>query len=56
MIPVPFTRIVIAVGAPRQVPRTLQPAALELLQKELAVELKNLFVAARAELNAKAAA
>jgi len=56
VIPVPFARIVIAVGAPRQVPRTLQPAALERLQKELAVELKNLFVAARAELNAKAAA
>jgi len=56
VIPVPFARIVIAVGAPRQVPRTLQPAALERLQKELAVELKNLFVAALAELNAKAAA
>jgi hypothetical protein len=34
---------VIAVGAPRQVPRTLQPAALEALQKEMSGELKNLF-------------
>jgi lysophospholipid acyltransferase (LPLAT)-like uncharacterized protein len=47
VIPWPFSRIVIAVGAPRQVPRTLQPAALEVLQKEMAGELKNLFTVAR---------
>ncbi len=47
VLPWPFTRIVIAVGAPRQVPRTLQPAALEALQQELAVEMKILFAVAR---------
>jgi hypothetical protein len=54
VIPWPFSKIVIAVGAPRQVPRTLQPAALETLQKEMAAELKALFVAARDALHAKA--
>jgi lysophospholipid acyltransferase (LPLAT)-like uncharacterized protein len=47
VLPWPFSRIVIAVGAPRQVPRTLQPAALETLQKEMAAELKRLFAVAR---------
>jgi lysophospholipid acyltransferase (LPLAT)-like uncharacterized protein len=47
VIPWPFSKIVIAVGAPRQVPRTLQPAALEALQKEMAAELKTLFATAR---------
>jgi lysophospholipid acyltransferase (LPLAT)-like uncharacterized protein len=47
VIPWPFSKIVIAVGAPRQVPRTIQPAALETLQKEMAVELKSLFGVAR---------
>ena len=50
VIPWPFSRIVIAVGTPRQVPRTIQPAALEALQKEMAAELKTLFGAARAAL------
>ena len=56
VLPWPFSRIVIAVGAPRQVPRTLQPAALEALQKEMATELKGLFVVARDSLRTKAAA
>jgi lysophospholipid acyltransferase (LPLAT)-like uncharacterized protein len=47
VIPWPFSRIVIAVGAPRQVPRTMQPAALEKLQQELAADLRNLFGVAR---------
>jgi lysophospholipid acyltransferase (LPLAT)-like uncharacterized protein len=47
VLPWPFSRIVIAIGAPRQVPRALQPGALEALQKEMAVELKNLFGQAR---------
>jgi lysophospholipid acyltransferase (LPLAT)-like uncharacterized protein len=47
VLPWPFSRIVIAVGAPRQVPRTMQPAALEALQKEMAAELKRLFGVAR---------
>ncbi len=56
VLPWPFSRIVIAVGAPRQVPRTLQPAALEALQKEMAAEMKTLFGVARDALHSKAAA
>jgi lysophospholipid acyltransferase (LPLAT)-like uncharacterized protein len=54
VIPWPFSRIVIAIGAPRQVPRALQPAALETLQRELAAEMKQLFGTARAALQAPA--
>jgi hypothetical protein len=36
------------------VPRTLQPAALEALQKEMAAELKTLFGVARDALKARA--
>jgi lysophospholipid acyltransferase (LPLAT)-like uncharacterized protein len=56
VLPWPFSRIVIAVGAPKQVPRAIPPAALEALQKEMAVELKRLFGAARDALHGKAAA
>ena len=56
VLPWPFSRIVIAVGAPRQIPRTLQPAALESLQKEMTAELKNLFGVARDALHTRAAA
>ena len=52
VIPWPFARIAIAIGAPRQVPRTLQPAALEALQRELATEMKRLFGVARDALRA----
>ena len=52
VLPWPFCRIVIAVGPPRQIPRTLQPAALAALQKEMAVELKRLFGVARDALQA----
>ena len=52
VLPWPFCRIVIAIGPPRQVPRTLQPAALEALQKEMAAELKRLFGVARDALHA----
>jgi lysophospholipid acyltransferase (LPLAT)-like uncharacterized protein len=51
VLPWPFSRIVIAVGAPRQVPRTLKPAALEGLQREMAAELKQLFGIAREALH-----
>lgn len=47
VLPWPFSRIVIAIGAPRQVPRALQPAALEGIQKEMAAEMKALFGVAR---------
>jgi lysophospholipid acyltransferase (LPLAT)-like uncharacterized protein len=53
VIPWPFSRIVIAIGPPRQVPRTLQPAAVESLQKEMAAELKQLFGLARDALDGK---
>jgi lysophospholipid acyltransferase (LPLAT)-like uncharacterized protein len=56
VIPWPFSKIVIAVGAPRQVPRIIQPAALEALQKEMAAELKTLFGIARDAYHAKAGA
>jgi lysophospholipid acyltransferase (LPLAT)-like uncharacterized protein len=56
VIPWPFSRIAIAIGPPRQVPRAIQPAALEGLQAELAAELKRLFGVARAALNDPVAA
>lgn len=51
VIPWPFARIAIAIGAPRQVPRTLDPAALERWQADMAAELRALFERARAALN-----
>jgi lysophospholipid acyltransferase (LPLAT)-like uncharacterized protein len=53
VIPWPFSRIVIAVGAPRQVPRALKPADLEALQREMAAEMKSLFGVARDALRSK---
>jgi len=47
VIPVPFARIAIAVGEPRQVPRTLDAAALERWQRTMESELKALFAHAR---------
>jgi lysophospholipid acyltransferase (LPLAT)-like uncharacterized protein len=54
VLPWPFSRIVVAVGEPRQVPRTLQPAHLEQWQKDMAAELKRLFGVAREALGSKA--
>jgi len=56
VLPWPFSRIVIAVGAPRQVPRAIPPAALETWQKDMAAEMKQLFALARAALDGKVAA
>jgi len=56
VLPWPFSRIVIAVGAPRQVPRAIPPAALEAWQKDMAAELKMLFGRARDALDGKVAA
>jgi hypothetical protein len=50
VIPVPFSRVAIAIGPPRQVPRTLDAAGLERWQRELEQELRSLFEAARAAL------
>jgi lysophospholipid acyltransferase (LPLAT)-like uncharacterized protein len=52
VIPWPFSRIVIAIGPPRQVPRAMPPAALTALQEEMKAELKRLFFVARDELRA----
>jgi hypothetical protein len=54
VIPWPFSRIVIAIGAPRQVPRAIQPAALEALQRERAADLMTLFGVARDALRSAA--
>ncbi len=50
VIPVPGARIALAIGAPRQVPRTLDAAALERWQRDLEGELGLLFERARAAL------
>ncbi len=47
VIPVPLSRIVIAVGPPRYVPRVTDAAGLERLQSEMESELKRLFALAR---------
>jgi lysophospholipid acyltransferase (LPLAT)-like uncharacterized protein len=53
VLPWPFARIAIAVGEPRQVPRTLQPAQLGQWQTDMAAELKRLFGVAREALGSK---
>jgi lysophospholipid acyltransferase (LPLAT)-like uncharacterized protein len=55
VLPVPFSRIVIAIGAPRYVPRVTDAAAIERLQTELKTELKKLYHVARAALGKRAA-
>lgn len=52
VLPRPFARIAVAIGPPREVPRTLDPAALEALQREMEQSLKATFAAARAALAA----
>jgi len=54
VLPVPFSRIVIAVGAPRYVPRVTDAASIARLQGELKTELKNLYGLARASLDGRA--
>ena len=50
VIPVPFSRIAIAIGPPCYVARTTDPATLEALQSQMERELKRLFAEARAAL------
>ena len=52
VIPVPFARITLAIGAPRYVPRVLDAANLQHLQLEMEAELKRLYQRARSALNA----
>jgi len=50
VIPVPFSRIALAIGPPRYVPRVTDAATLERLQGEMEQELRRLYTAARAAL------
>jgi lysophospholipid acyltransferase (LPLAT)-like uncharacterized protein len=47
VIPMPFSRIVIAIGAPCYVPRVTDAASLEALQQRMEQELHGLFLRAR---------
>jgi lysophospholipid acyltransferase (LPLAT)-like uncharacterized protein len=51
VIPVPFSRIAIAIGPPCYVPRAMEAAALEALQAQMERELKRLYGVARAALS-----
>jgi lysophospholipid acyltransferase (LPLAT)-like uncharacterized protein len=55
VIPWPFSRIAIAVGPPRFVPRTTDAKLIETLQGEMEQELKRLYAQARAALHGSAA-
>ncbi|MBV8853750.1 MAG: hypothetical protein JOY91_10135 [Sinobacteraceae bacterium] len=50
VVPLPFSRIAVAIGAPRYVPRVSDAASIERLQLEMERELKQLFASARAGL------
>ncbi len=50
VLPMPFCRIAIAIGEPRQIPRRLDGAALEGWQQDLAADLQRAFGAARGAL------
>ena len=47
VIPVPFARIAIAIGAPCYVPRVTDAAAIERLQGQMEADLKRLYEVAR---------
>jgi lysophospholipid acyltransferase (LPLAT)-like uncharacterized protein len=47
VIPVPFSRVAIAVGPPRYVPRVMDAASIERMQGEMTAELKRLYGVAR---------
>jgi lysophospholipid acyltransferase (LPLAT)-like uncharacterized protein len=53
VIPMPFCRIAIGIGAPREVPRGTDAKGMEALQLEMAQALKASFEAARAALERK---
>ena len=50
VIPVPFSRIAIAIGPPRYVPRVTDAAGIERMQAEMEAELKRLYGVASAAL------
>ncbi len=47
VIPLPFARIVIAIGAPRRVPRTLDAATMRQWQEDMAADLRTQYTRAR---------
>jgi lysophospholipid acyltransferase (LPLAT)-like uncharacterized protein len=51
VIPVPFSRIVIAIGAPQYVPRVTDARGMEQLQVDMEVRLKELYRLAASELH-----
>jgi len=51
VIPMPFSRVVIAIGAPRYVPRVLDAKGIESLQGEMEQELRTLYRKAAEGLN-----
>jgi lysophospholipid acyltransferase (LPLAT)-like uncharacterized protein len=53
VIPWPLSRIVIAIGEPKYVPRVTDAKAIEKLQTELTAELKRLYAVASATLKGK---
>jgi lysophospholipid acyltransferase (LPLAT)-like uncharacterized protein len=53
VIPVPLSRIVVAVGPPRYVPRVTDSADIERLQADMEAELKRLYAVAHAALRGK---
>lgn len=55
VIPAPFARIVVAIGAPRYVPRVTDAAGIEQLQADMEVELRKLYRLAASELSDKSA-
>jgi lysophospholipid acyltransferase (LPLAT)-like uncharacterized protein len=50
VIPKPFSRVAIVIGAPRRIPKGVDAARLERLQTEMEEELRRLFEQARAAL------
>ena len=50
VLPVPFSRIAVAVGEPMTVPRVIKPEELEALQRQMAQQLHELYKQARAGL------
>jgi lysophospholipid acyltransferase (LPLAT)-like uncharacterized protein len=54
VLPMPFARIAIAIGPPREVPRVMDAAGLAALQEEMRDSLKATFALARAALDHRA--
>jgi len=55
VVPVPFSRVVIAIGEPHYVPRVTDSAGLERLQADMEAELKKLYQTASDALHGKSA-